>query len=172
MNFSNHQQDLQDRFKQSMRRLAASVNVITCAHEGQWYGLTATAVTSLCAEPASIITCINASASMVPALSASRHFYVNLLRSEHVAISSGFGGRLKGAERFNEGLWSEGDQGIPFLEDAQINLFCEVEKTIAYGTHLVLIGRVKDVHFTEAVTPLIYQNGVYVSTTPLSAAVL
>lgn len=165
---SNDPQELlQERFKQSMRRLAASVSVITCAHEGQWHGLTATAVTSLCAEPASIITCINASSSVMPALNASQHFYVNLLCSEHVAISSSFGGRLKGAERFNEGIWALGEQGIPYLEDAQANLFCQVEKAVAYGTHLVLIGRVLEVRYAEQVTPLIYQNGLYVGTAPL-----
>lgn len=172
MMISSHvQQDpgeqLQERFKQSMRRLAASVSVITCADDDQWHGLTATAVTSLCAEPASIIACINASSSVLPALTASQHFYVNLLRSEHVAISSSFGGRLKGAERFSEGQWAVGEEGVPFLQDAQANLFCQIEKTIAYGTHIVVIGRVKDVRFTEHVMPLIYQNGLYVGTTPL-----
>lgn len=171
MSASHYQQDLQDRFKQSMRRLAASVSVITCAHDDQWYGLTATAVTSLCAEPASIITCINASASMVPALTASKHFYVNLLRGEHVAISSGFGGRLKGPERFKEGSWTAGENGVPYLDDAQVNLFCEVEKTIAYGTHIVVIGRVKGVNFSQDINPLIYQNGLYVGTAPLAAAI-
>lgn len=171
MNVSDHQQNLQDRFKLSMRRLAASVSVITCAHEDQWFGLTATAVTSLCAEPASIITCINSSASMVPALTASQHFYVNVLRSEHVAVSSSFGGRLKGAERFNEGTWHAGENGVPYLADAQVNLFCGVETTIAYGTHIVVIGRVKALSFAEEISPLIYQNGLYVGTSPLAAAV-
>ncbi|WP_213881785.1 flavin reductase family protein [Pseudomonas sp. dw_358] len=163
-------EQLQMLFKQSMRRLAASVSVITCAADDQWHGLTATAVTSLCAEPASIVTCINASSSVLPALNASRHFYVNLLRSEHVAISNSFGGRLKGSERFTEGRWALGEEGVPYLEDAQANLFCQVEHTIAYGTHIVVIGRVKDVRFTEQVAPLIYQNGLYVGTTPLACS--
>ncbi|TBU72433.1 flavin reductase [Pseudomonas daroniae] len=154
-----------------MRRLAASVSVITCTHEDQWFGLTATAVTSLCAEPASIITCINSSASMVPALTASQHFCVNVLRSEHVAVSSSFGGRLKGAERFCEGTWHAGENGVPYLADAQVNLFCEVETTLAYGTHIVVIGRVKALSFAEEISPLIYQNGLYVGTAPLAAAV-
>lgn len=105
---------------------------------------------------------------MAPALQASGCFYVNLLRSEHVAISSGFGGRLKGADRFSEGEWVSGLNGAPYLQDAQVNLFCDVESTIAYGTHIVVIGRVRDVRFEETVTPLIYQDGLYVGTAPLS----
>ncbi|WP_297834049.1 flavin reductase family protein [Pseudomonas sp.] len=171
MNHSQQKLNLQESFKQSMRRLAASVSVITCAHEGEWFGLTATAVTSLCAEPASIITCINASSSVLPALNASRYFYVNQLRSEHVDISGNFGGKLRGAERFTQGQWVLGEEQVPYLDDAQVNLFCEVEKTIAYGTHIVVIGRVKDVRFAESVTPLIYQNGGYVSTAPLALSV-
>lgn len=162
--------ELQDRFKQSMRRLAASVSVITCAHEGEWFGLTATAVTSLCAEPASIITCINASSSVLPALEASRHFYVNLLSHEHVRISANFGGRLKGLDRFSEGQWAVGEHQVPYLSDAQASLFCEVETTLAYGTHLVVIGRVRDVSFTETVRPLIYQNGAYAGAAPLEVS--
>ncbi|WP_263262444.1 flavin reductase family protein [Pseudomonas sp. RIT-PI-S] len=161
---------LPDSFKHAMRRLAATVSVITCSEGQQWFGLTATAVTSLCAEPASIIACINSASSVLPALNGSRRFCVNLLNTEQHAISNNFGGRLKGAERFSEGQWEVGEGGVPFLAGAQANLFCELDHSIAYGTHLIVIGRVTQVHFAETVAPLIYQNGSYAGTAPLAAS--
>lgn len=161
---------LPDNFKQAMRRLAATVSVVTCADQQQWFGLTATAVTSLCAEPASIIVCINSASSVLPALNRSRRFCVNLLTTGQHDISSNFGGRLQGAERFNHGRWELGEEGVPYLADAQANLFCELDNSIAYGTHLIVIGRVTQVHFAEAVAPLIYQNGTYAGTAPLAAS--
>ncbi|MBD1551117.1 flavin reductase family protein [Pseudomonas sp. C2L12B] len=153
-----------------MRRLAAAVSVITCADEQQWFGLTATAVTSLCVEPASIIVCINIASSVLPALNGSRRFCVNLLTTEQHSISSNFGGRLKGAERFSEGHWELDKGGVPYLVGAQANLFCELDNSIAYGTHLIVIGLVTQVHCAEAVAPLIYQNGSYAGTAPLAAS--
>lgn len=160
---------LQNGFKQAMRRLAASVSVVTCSQGERWFGLTATAVTSLCAEPASILVCINNASSVLPALNTSRRFCVNQLSSAQHGISSNFGGRLNGAERFSEGQWLEAESGVPFLAGAQANLFCELEQCVAYGTHQIVIGRVVDVQFSETVAPLVYQNGSYVGTAPLVA---
>jgi len=156
--------DLKEMFRQSMRRLASTVSVITCASGDRWYGITATAVTSLCAEPASVLVCINQSSSIISPLLSERAFYVNLLNSSHVDISQNFGGRVKGNERFHEGIWKAGERGMPYLCDAQANLFCRVDGDLTYGTHKIIIGRVEGGRFATEVKPLIYQNGGYAAT--------
>jgi len=55
-------QDLRtEHFRQSMRRVASTVSVITCTHEGRRYGITVTSVTALSFAPISILACINRS---------------------------------------------------------------------------------------------------------------
>ena len=162
--------ELNDGFRQCMRRLAASVSVISCAREGGWFGMAATAVTSLSLEPCSMVVCLNTSSSVIGPLIAEGRFYVNVLKRSHADVSSAFGGKLKGSERFGAGHWEGDALGIPYLTDAQANLLCSVGETIRYGTHVVVIGKVEEVRFAEEVSPLIYQDGTYVTTAALAAA--
>lgn len=161
--------DLHSDFRQCMRRLAASVSVISCVREGVWFGMAATAVTSLSVEPCSMVICMNASSSVIGPLLAEGRFYVNVLKQSHVEVSSAFGGKLKGEQRFCAGNWERDEKGIPYLTDAQANLQCRVGHTVQYGTHVVVIGEVEEVRFAEEVSPLIYQNGAYAATAALPA---
>lgn len=160
---------LQEVFRQSMRRLATTVSVITCASEGVRYGITATAVTSLCADPASVLICINSRASLAPPLLREGEFCVNLLRSSHVDVSQMFGGKAKGDDRFQYGDWTLNERGIPYLLSAQANMFCKVDGVMPYGTHKIVIGRVESGQFAPEITPLIYQDGGYACVVPLAA---
>lgn len=160
--------DLQETFKQSMRRLASTVSVVTCLSEGKRHGIAATAVTSLCADPPSVLLCINQSASIAEPLIKEGTFCVNLLSRHQTEVSTAFGGKLKGQERFNLGQWAENPDGIPYLADAQANLFCTLDGLMTYGTHKIIIGRVVNGTFAEEVCPLIYQDGGYASTERLN----
>jgi len=160
---------LQELFRQSMRRFATTVSVITCASKGVRYGITATAVTALCAEPASILVCINSGTSLALPLIREGEFCVNLLQSHHVDVSRMFGGKAKGDERFRYGSWEQNDTGIPYLVGAQANLFCRVDGVMPYGTHKIVIGKVESGQFAPEITPLIYQDGNYASVVRLSA---
>src|SRR5260370_28273337 len=107
--------NIQDVFRHSMRRFATTVSVVTCTSGGVRHGMTATAVTALCLEPASLLVCINAKASLLTPLLQESAFCVNLLQSCQVEISQLFGGRAKGEARFATGLWQADEAGIPFL---------------------------------------------------------
>jgi flavin reductase len=51
--------DLSSGFRSAMRRLVATVSVVTCADADGWHGMTATAVTSVCIDPPAILVCVN-----------------------------------------------------------------------------------------------------------------
>lgn len=157
---------LQDVFRQSMRRLASTVSVITCAQGGYRFGMTATAVTSLCAEPASVLVCLNAHASVTAPLLQNGRFCVNILQSHQAEISTMFGGKAKGEERFNYGTWLGNDEGVPFLVDAQANLFCRVDGAMPYGTHKIIVGLLEGGGFAPHISPLLFQNGAYAALRP------
>jgi flavin reductase len=157
-------------FRGAMRRLTTTVSVISCAHGETWYGMTATAVTSVCADPPALLVCVNSSTAMHEPLVLTKRFCVNMLRVGQQAISAAFGGKLRGPERFNLGGWRLSDDGLPYLEGAQANIFCRTEQVVPFGTHSIFIGAVEWVDLAEAISPLLYEDGRYVMSAALSRA--
>jgi len=155
-------------FRDAMRRFATTVSIISCASGGCRYGMSATAVTSLSIDPPSLLVCVNKSTATHRVLSRGGRFCVNVLRSFHSQLSQAFSGKLKGEDRFRLGAWHESDDGVPFLDDAQANLFCEIDRITDYGTHTIFIGRVYLARVNADVDPLLYQDGKYVIARPVS----
>lgn len=151
--------DLAGEFRLAMRRLAATVSIITAAPR---LGMAATSVASLTLEPPALLVCVNRAASIFPALGAGARFCVNVLASSHGDLSAAFGGRLPREARFGVGDWRfDGDPGtaVPWLADAQSNIFCRVDAFLDYGTHRIVVGKVERVRLHGAVDPLIWSDG-------------
>jgi flavin reductase (DIM6/NTAB) family NADH-FMN oxidoreductase RutF len=147
-----------DAFKKAMRRLTSTVTLIATEHEGVPFGMAATAVTSVCTDPSSILVCINHGASMYWPLIDHGRFSVNLLRVGQEDLVKVFGGAVNGPARFETADW-EHSNGLPFLRSSQASLFCTVAQRMSYGTHEIIIGQVDDVVVAEAITPLLWQDG-------------
>ena len=160
-------QEVKAAFRNAMRRLAATVTIVTTSDGSRWHGMTATAVTSVSADPPALLVCINQSASLHDPLLASGRFGVNLLRACHTELCGIFSGQRDGQELFDFGEWKSDEAGPPYLADAQASLACTVELKMAYATHTVFIGRVDTVRIFDEVTPLIYQDGRFVNSVPL-----
>ena len=152
--------DLAAAFKAAMRRLAATVTIVSNREPetGRRSGMTATAVTSLSADPPSLLVCVNRQASMHASLTEGSPFCVNILGQAHADLARSFGGRVEPELRFEEGDWAE-DQSVPYLADAVATLFCTVDALVDYATHSIVIGLVTAVHVHEHQQPLIYGNG-------------
>ena len=153
--------DLHGDFRQAMRRLASAVAVVATAHGDDWVGMAATSVTSLSMEPPSLLICVNRSASIHTALSQGAAFSINILHESHRAISAAFGGSAKGAERFAVGDWRASSEGVPHLYDALASIACVVDMSVDYGTHTIVVGKVRQTHLSTHEHPLIYVNGQY-----------
>jgi flavin reductase (DIM6/NTAB) family NADH-FMN oxidoreductase RutF len=152
-----HQEELQDAFFHAMRRLAATVCVITCRDSDERrYGMTATAVTSLSLTPVSLLVCVNRSSDFYQRLTRADAFCVNVLSETQAEQCRVFGSRRHLDERFKVGSWSDDPYGPPVLADAQANLICAPDASFDYGTHSIVIGRVRRVLLGNAVAPLIY----------------
>lgn len=150
--------------KQAMRRLAASVVVVTARDGDARYAMAASACTSLSMDPPSLVLCVNKSASIFPILDHGKDFCINVLSGAHEAISAACSGGLKGEARFETGDWrNDPDTNTPFLGDAQASLICSVDDIHHYGTHGIFVGKVKRVHLHGDVYPLIYLDGKYSS---------
>jgi flavin reductase (DIM6/NTAB) family NADH-FMN oxidoreductase RutF len=148
-------------FKLAMRRLAATVSIIsTGGPQGARYGMTATAITSVSAEPPSLLVCINRNASIHDPLHEVGRFCINVLGAGHEDHCFDFSGRTMGESRFQRGSW-QSRFGIPYLADAQATIFCDVDQKMGYGSHTIFIGRVTDCLVNGEPKPLIYVNGTF-----------
>ena len=68
--------------------------------------------------------------------------------------------------RFGLGDWAVSPEGISYLENAQVNIFCRKAAAVPYGTHTVFIGEVDLVNVHDPVDPLIYQDATYCFSVP------
>jgi flavin reductase (DIM6/NTAB) family NADH-FMN oxidoreductase RutF len=153
---------LADDMRQAMRRLAASVVIVTANDGTRRYAMAATASTSVSMEPPSMLICVNRNASIYPILEKQAHFCITMLGRHHHEISMACSGKSKGEERFKVGDWRlDPETGTPYLADAPASLVCAREAVHAYGSHGIFIGRVKKIRLHGAVVPLIYVDGRY-----------
>ena len=149
-----------DDFRQAMRRVASTVNIITICVEGQPMGITATAMSSLALDPPSLLVCINRSASMHGSMTDVSHFGVNVLHRDQEHLATMFADRNLRELRFASG-WHLDHGGPPRLPDAQASLLCRRIDHHRFGTHSIFIGIVEDVVLRADVQPLVYLNGRY-----------
>jgi flavin reductase (DIM6/NTAB) family NADH-FMN oxidoreductase RutF len=156
-------------FKDGMRRLTGGVTVITTAHDASWFGLTATAVCSVSADPARLLVCVNRQGGSYAAICASRVFTVNVLAAEDEAMARRFAGLLNepGQDRFAKGLWVPGVNGAPYLKSAMASFECKVGSIVDTGSHGIIIGEVMTVRNSAISAPLVYLDGCFLTTRQL-----
>lgn len=150
-------------FRQAFRHLAGGVSVITTGQGDDRTGLTATSVSSLSAEPPTIMFGLNLSSSTYPVLLRNRGFGVNFLNATQKQVADRFAGRNgeKGPARYADAGWTSGIAGAPLLVGALAALDCEVEEIIERHSHAIVIGRVRDVRLGGNDAALVYWRGDY-----------
>ncbi|MBU6393034.1 MAG: flavin reductase family protein [Sphingomonadales bacterium] len=154
-------EELPALFRAAMRRLAASVSIVVAKGSDGPVGMAATSITSLTVDPPAVLVCVNRATSLHAVLEPTAPLSVNLLSRDQQAVSAAFGGGVARDERFKVGDWKQSDNGLPVLQAAQANLLCVIDAMLAYGTHSIVIARVLEAKVSEAVAPLIYQDGAY-----------
>jgi flavin reductase (DIM6/NTAB) family NADH-FMN oxidoreductase RutF len=145
-----------------MRRLAASVCVITARDStGQRQAMTATAVSSVSDNPASLLVCVNRQTTLHTILAAGGSFAVNVLDATQADISAQCANSEAGEARFANGDWAEAHE-LPYLRNAQAIFFCDSATHMTHGTHLIAVGNIREVLVSKtSVNPLLYANGQY-----------
>lgn len=153
-----------EHFKSGMRRLASGVSLITTqdVHEA-WHGMIATSVTSVSAEPPSLLICVNRTASCHDPLVESGVFCVNFLGEENDSIAAAFSSSKLRDRRFQEGDWRRIATGAPALASSLASFDCRVKQKLEADSHTIFIGSVEAIELWDApLSPLVYMNGGYV----------
>jgi flavin reductase (DIM6/NTAB) family NADH-FMN oxidoreductase RutF len=157
---STNAEDVIAQFKQAMRRLAATVTVVTTGQGETKVGMTASAVTSLSMAPPSLLICVNKSAGFHQAIATTDYFCVNILRHGQDDISNAFAGKLTAEERFAMGSWGH-ERNVPYLKDAQAVIFCKRSNLFEHGTHSIIVGDATELLLGDPIAPLVYADGRY-----------
>jgi flavin reductase (DIM6/NTAB) family NADH-FMN oxidoreductase RutF len=150
-------------YRALMRHQAGAVTVIAAGAPGARAGLTATAFSSLAANPPTILACVQLKSSLHAVIRLDKAFSVNLLASDQQEVAERFAGKgaLKGEARFAGTLWTTLETGAPILENALANLDCVLLDHHEVGTHSIFIGRVRGGRFRAEAKPLLYFRNDY-----------
>jgi flavin reductase (DIM6/NTAB) family NADH-FMN oxidoreductase RutF/DNA-binding GntR family transcriptional regulator len=147
-----------EEFRNVIGGFASGVTVITTVVDGEPFGSTASAMTSLSLEPPMLLVCMNQSSRTGQAIAASRRFAVNVLGEDHADLAVRFAGRS--ADKFGGCRVAEGRHGVPLLADAIATFECEVERTDVGGTHYIFVATVHVARGTSG-APLAYFRGSF-----------
>ena len=110
-------------------------------------------------DPPSILVCINKTAGIHDSIKLGTKYCINLLTKAHEELSNVCSNYEEEKNRFISDKWDLSN--IPFLKDAQANIFCEVDQLIEYHTHTIVIGKVIESKNLDAINTLTYVDGSY-----------
>jgi flavin reductase (DIM6/NTAB) family NADH-FMN oxidoreductase RutF len=141
-----------------MGHFATGITVVTTTYNGQLAGMTANAVTSLSLNPPLILVAVEKTASMHSALTASRHFAINILDASQESLSRRFAQR--GPKDVSDLNWKTVESGAPILADALGWVDCRLTDILSGGDHDIFIGEILAGDCREG-SPLLYYCGKY-----------
>jgi len=151
---------IQDNFRLAMRRYIYSVSIMSNKDDnGNSNAITVSSVTSISMDPPSLLICINKSSRIHDTLQIGSRFCINLLKKDQEELSNICSDEESYEERFNNENWDTKE--IPFLSNAQANIFCKVDKLTSYHTHTIVVGLVENANHTNEISTLTYVDGKY-----------
>ena len=151
---------IQDNFRLAMRRYIYSVSIMSNKDKANNpNAITVSSVTSISMDPPSLLICINKSSRIHDTIELGSKFCINLLNSNQENLSNICSDEDMYDQRFKDKNWNLDD--IPFLQNAQANIFCKVDKLTSYHTHTIVIGLVEDANYADEISTLTYVNGKY-----------
>ena len=150
---------IQDNFRLAMRRYIYSVSIMSSKDDGYLNAITVSSVTSISMNPPSLLICINKSARIHDTLKIGSEFCINLLNKDQEELSNICSDEDSYDERFKDKNWNT--KGVPFLANAQANIFCKVDKLSSYHTHTIVVGLVQDANYSDEISTLTYVDGNY-----------
>lgn len=152
-----------DEFREAMARFPGVVTIVTTLDKEERRGITASAVSSVSADPPSVLACLNQSTGTCAAVEASGRFNINLLAQSEQDLALTFAGvgGLTGEQKFlMEDGWQADEFGLPYLNRALVSLSCKLTQRFVSGSHAICVGTIDAARF-GAGQPLLYERGAF-----------
>ena len=152
---------MKEKFLEVLRTTKQNVFILAAEKGEEKHAMTVSSVFSVSLEPMSMMVSVNQQAGIHDVLQVNDRFSLNLLASNQIEIAEICSGSEEGQVRFEHDDWEM--EEIPYLKNAQSNLFCSCKKIIPLYSHSLVIGEVDKIFHSGNMNPLIYQDGKYVS---------
>lgn len=147
-------------FRNTVGLFATGVTVVAVEIEGQVYGMTANAVTSVSLEPMLMLVCVQKEAHLMAHLRQTEGFSINILSEAQQDLSNYFANLWREPEPppFSFSSW----QGLPRLDGAIGAIACRTTEFLEGGDHWIVMGQVIGLYRQEnSANPLLYYRGQY-----------
>jgi flavin reductase (DIM6/NTAB) family NADH-FMN oxidoreductase RutF len=153
-----------DKLRETMRRFAAGVCVVTTTVDDQHYGITVGSLISLSLEPPLIGVAIGLQSSFHEPLRQAGRFAVSVLAADQDRLARHFA--RSGVPPV--ALWAgiptrESDLAEPLLADALAWLECSTRAQYDAGDHTIFVGDVLSTELGRDAAALVYLRGGYAS---------
>jgi flavin reductase (DIM6/NTAB) family NADH-FMN oxidoreductase RutF len=148
---------------EAIRQLPRAVSVVTFQRGPDWFGLTATSLSFLSAEPPTLLISFNGAARLSPAAAPNVPFGVSVLAASHAEIADRFqrGTLVDASSDDFEGSWVTAPSGVVLRSDAIAALECGAEEIIDRHGRAIVIGRIRNVFKIGGSGALVYWRGAY-----------
>jgi flavin reductase (DIM6/NTAB) family NADH-FMN oxidoreductase RutF len=147
-----------DEFRAVMRNLVSGVTVVTTSMDGQRFGMTVTAFSSVSLEPTLIQVSLERDSRTHEAVRRSGTLAISILEASQDDVAHQFA--APGSDAF-EGCDIElGEMGLPLIAGAIGQLECRVVEEFQGGDHTIFIGEVLEGR-SSAGAPLVHFQGSY-----------
>lgn len=135
--------------------------VATLKPDGAPVGVTVSSFTSVSLEPPLVLFCLDKRNAHLEDFTGGGRFSVNMLREEQREISIRFASRAE-QTRFTELDWTRWeDGGVPILNGCLAQLECSLTSTYDEGDHVIVVGQVERLEYSQGGQPLVYWRGTY-----------
>ncbi|WNZ12908.1 flavin reductase family protein [Streptomyces sp. 11x1] len=147
-------------FREAMASFPSGVTIVTTVDEdGRPWGFTASAFSSVSAEPPLVQVSLSRSAECHPVFERSSRWAINILHDGHHALARRFATR--GADKFAGNEFRLTPEGLPYLPDASVRLDVSAYDRHVSGDHTILVARVHDVQLGQEPATVYFQRGFH-----------
>lgn len=159
-----------EAFISAMRRVAASVTVVTTDGPAGRAGATVSAFSSVSADPPTVLICLYAQSRIAGFVQDNKRFCVNVLPECSSEVADRFAGRHDATvpDRF-DGIQVFAPKGHAPVIDGATAFQCDLQQVVRSGSHVIIVGHVRDV-LDGAAAPLAYREGAYHRVVPHARA--
>ncbi len=148
---------------EALRQLPRAVSVVTFQRGADWFGITATSLSSLSVDPPTLLLSFDCAARLSPSAAPQAPFGVSVLAASHAEIANCFGrgALVEPSPDDFEGSWVAAASGVVLRSDAVAALECEAEEIIDRHGRAIVIGRIRNVFKIGGPGALVYWRGAY-----------
>lgn len=147
-------------FRNALGRFATGVTVITAVSDtGQVVGITANSFSSVSLDPPLVLWSLQNNSDVYDTFSSPQYFAINILSTEQQGQSNQYA--KKSQHDLDPADYRLGKYGAPVIRHALVTFECELQATHEGGDHLIIVGRVREMHERPSGEPLLFYSGRY-----------